>query len=451
MPTIFRNARLFQLDPPSVRLADLAVIGGVITDIRDIAATDAAQPPSARTSDSAASAEIVECAGRVVMPGLVVGHHHLYSALAVGMPPPSATPRDFVEILELIWWKLDRALDDETVYLSALAGAARAALSGVTTIVDHHASPTAIAGSLDHVVRGLSEVGVRGVLCYEITDRNGPDGTRAGLAENDRFLAWCRDHGVGRFAGMVGGHASFTMSDATLAATAELVDAHGAGVHIHVAEDLADEAHCRENFAGEGLVARLERHRIVRDGSLFAHCTHLTPADIARLHAGGATIAHNTRSNMHNAVGYAPIAAMAAGPLVLGTDGMDGDLFAESRTAWFKSLDARAGLPFAAPMGWVAGSARFAGARLGLPALGRLEVGAPADFAVLDYDLPHPMDDTNAAGHWTYGFEARHVTDVMRGGQWTVRGRKLVDASIAQRLHAAGPAIAALWKRFRNL
>ena len=210
----------------------------------------------------------------ILMPGITVGHTHLYSALAAGMPAPVRAPADFVQILEEIWWKLDRALDDEGVRMSALVGAAAAALCGATTIIDHHASPSAITGSLDVVRGSLATVGLRGVLCYEVTDRNGHPGARAGMAENARFLAANRDGGA--FAGLVGAHASFTLGDATLAEIAEIADEFSTGVHIHCAEDPADAQACRAEH-GTGIVERLERFRILREGSVFAHCTHLTP------------------------------------------------------------------------------------------------------------------------------------------------------------------------------
>jgi cytosine/adenosine deaminase-related metal-dependent hydrolase len=240
-------------------------------------------------------------------PGIVCGHHHLYSTLARGMPAPPRTPRNFQEILELVWWRLDCALDLEMIKWSAMLGALEALERGTTAIVDHHASPNAIEGSLSVIADACAEVGVRSLCCYEVTDRNGPDGMRAGLAENERFL-----RSGGR--GLVGAHACFTLCEASLEAVAGLATDLGSGVHIHVCEDRVDQA------AGE----RLET--VARDDWLLAHCVHLD-----RPLRG--TVAHNPRSNMNNAVGYARPARLE-NTVVLGTDGIGGDMLEEFRIAY---------------------------------------------------------------------------------------------------------------------
>ena len=240
-------------------------------------------------------------------PGLVCAHHHLYSALARGMPAPPRVPRDFPEILELVWWRLDRALDLEMIRWSAMLGALEALECGTTAIVDHHSSPEAIEGSLDVIAEACAEVGVRAVCCYEVTDRNGPAGMRAGLAENERFLK-----AGGR--GFVGADACFTLSEATLEAVAGLAADVGAGVHIHVCEDGVDSA------AG----GRLEG--VSTDSWLLAHCVHLD-----RPLRG--TVAHNPRSNMNNAVGYARPARWQ-NTVALGTDGIGADMLEEFRIAY---------------------------------------------------------------------------------------------------------------------
>ena len=220
-----------------------------------------------------------------VTPGLVCGHHHLYSALARGMPAPPTQPTTFLEILEQVWWRLDVALDPETIRWSAMLGAVEALQCGTTAIVDHHESPSYIEGSLSIIAEACAEVGVRTNLCYGVTDRHGPHGAARGLAENERFL-----RAGGR--GMVGVHAAFTCSDDTLHAAAALAADLGVGVHIHVAEGRDDIA------AG----VRLEP--LARDDWWLVHCVFLD-----RTLPG--TIAHNPRSNMNNSVGYAQPATRA--------------------------------------------------------------------------------------------------------------------------------------------
>lgn len=247
-----------------------------------------------------------------VTEGLVCGHHHLYSALARGMPAPPGVAHNFREILELVWWRLDRALDLEMIRWSAMLGALEALERGTTAIVDHHASPNAIEGSLSVIAEACAEVGVRASCCYEVTDRNGPEGAKAGLAENERYL-----RAGGR--GFVGAHACFTLSEESLEAVVGLAADLGRGVHIHVCEDRIDSA------AG----GRLEH--VAREDWLLAHCVHLD-----RPLPG--TIAHNPRSNMNNAVGYAR-PALRENTVVLGTDGIGGDMLEEFRIAYVRNRE----------------------------------------------------------------------------------------------------------------
>ncbi len=246
--------------------------------------------------------------------GLVCAHHHLYSALARGMPAPPATPTNFIEILELVWWRLDMALDEHTIEWSAKLGALEALERGCTGIIDHHESPNAIDGSLSIIADACAEVGVRVNCAYGITDRHGPDGAAAGLAENERFLA---DGGRG----MVGLHAAFTCSDDTIAAAAELAANHGVGVHVHVAEGPTDTW---QQLQGQ-----------TTDDWWLIHGVHL-PDD----HGLSGTIVHNPRSNMNNAVGYArPNRFSASNPIALGTDGIGADMLDEFRVAYVRARE----------------------------------------------------------------------------------------------------------------
>ena len=244
-----------------------------------------------------------------VTPGLVCAHHHLYSALARGMPAPPKQPTDFLSVLEQIWWRLDAALDDEMIRWSAMLGALEALECGTTAIIDHHESPNAIEGSLSIIAEACEAVGVRVSCAYGVTDRHGVDGARRGLAENERFL---RAGGHG----MVGVHAGFTCSDETLANAAGVAADLGVGVHIHVAEGIDDVS------AGERLSG------LATEDWLIVHCVHLD-----RELPG--TIAHNPRSNMNNSVGYArPL--RFSNPIVLGTDGIGADMLEEFRLAYVR-------------------------------------------------------------------------------------------------------------------
>ncbi len=275
-------------------------------------------------------------AATAITPGLVCSHHHLYSALARGMPAPPRTPSRFAEILELVWWRLDRALDLTMLEWSAKLGALEALEAGCTAIVDHHESPNAIEGSLDVIAASCAEVGVRVSCCYGVTDRHGLDGARRGLVENERFLA------AGGL-GYVGVHAAFTCSDETLAAAADLACRHGVGVHIHVAEGMID-ANASERLAGLGDERWLLVHGVHLQpghGQTQRGPTQRGPTQHGQTQHGGTqhglagTIVHNPRSNMNNAVGYGnPVKFGDSNPVALGTDGIGADMLEEFRLAY---------------------------------------------------------------------------------------------------------------------
>ncbi len=253
-------------------------------------------------------------------PGLVCAHHHLYSALARGMPPPPAVATDFQGILEQIWWRLDTALDLEMIRWSAMLGALEALEAGTTAIIDHHESPNAIEGSLDAIAEACAEVGVRVLPAYGITDRHGADGARRGLEENRRFIE------AGN-RGLVGIHAAFTCTDESLRAAAELAQELGVGVHIHVCEGVGD------------IDAPQRLEGLTHDDWLLSHCVHL-PTD----HTLRGTILHNPMSNLNNAVGYADPARFS-NPVALGTDGIGGNVIEAFRLAYVmqRSVDVTCG------------------------------------------------------------------------------------------------------------
>jgi len=423
------------LDPPSVWRANIVVL------------EDGRIGAVSRRDGRYARGEWIDGSGCLVIPGNVCAHHHLYSALARGMPYRLQPPSNFVEILRRVWWRLDRALDPGSVWASAISGAADAVLAGTTTIVDHHASPNAIEGRLDAIAGALSDVGARMVLCYEVTDRDGPELAAAGLEESRRHLK--EDVGWGLIRGMVGAHASFTLSEETLAACVELARSADVGIHIHVAEDEADERDSLARF-GQRVVERLADAGALTERSLLAHCVHVDEREIDLIRQSGAWVAHNARSNMNNRVGRAPVGALGE-RVALGTDGIDGDMVAESKAAYRR---AREDDPSIGP-GWalarLAAGAAFAGQVFGEPLLGRIERGAPADLVVLEYNPPTPITAENLAAHWIFGLSARHVRDVVIGGKVVVRDRRLARVDEADLRARAREAAERLWARMDEI
>jgi putative selenium metabolism protein SsnA len=421
------------ISPPAVDAADLLIQDG------RVAATGAEARDAAR----------LDCSGCLVVPGNVCAHTHLYSALARGMPYRLAAPRTFLDILRRVWWRLDRALDPATIRASALAGGMDALLAGTTTLVDHHASPASVDGSLDIVADALAELGIRSVLCYETSDRDGPATAAAGLAENARFLAVV-DGGRRPLArGMVGAHASFTLSPETLAGCADLARQRAVALHIHVAEDAADERDAEARF-GVRVAARLAAVGALDRRSLLAHGVHLDQGEVELVRAAGATVVHNARSNMNNSVGRTPLAALGE-RVALGTDGLGADMFEEGRAAYFRRREEDVETGMAWPLDRLAEGARVAGEAFGEPLLGRLEPGAPGDVVVLRYPAVTPLDPATLAAHWLFGLGSGAVRDVIVGGELVVRNARPVRVDADAIAAGTRAAAAGLWRRLDTI
>jgi putative selenium metabolism protein SsnA len=429
---LLQHAVCVTLTPRSVESTDLRIRGGVIVE-------------RGRRLTPKRGEEVYDLAGRVVMPGLVCAHTHLYSSLSRGMPMPARTPANFLEILRKIWWKLDRALDEESIYYSALAGALDAARCGTTTIIDHHASPSFIAGSLDIIKEAVAKIGTRGVLCYEVTDRGGKKKRDQGLDENERFIRANKKNGL--FRGLVGAHASFTLSDESLRLCGEMASRYDTGVHIHAAEDMHDEYHAWETHDCS-VIERLARFQILRKGSILAHCVHPSSRDIAIARAAGCSLVHNPRSNMNNRVGYAPIHLFGKQG-ALGTDGFPADMFEESKFAFHKRQDSHMPQPVDV-LSLLDGGQRAVSGIFG-GAFGTLAAGAAADLVVLDYQAPTPMTQKNCGGHFLFGMQSSMVESVMTAGKWIVKDRAVVGIDADAVYEKARRAAKKLWKRMEKL
>jgi cytosine/adenosine deaminase-related metal-dependent hydrolase len=419
---ILRGGELLHLDPPRVERADIRIQG---TEIVEIGA-DLAGP------------DVKDVSHLQVMPGLVCGHTHLYSALACGMPVRPGTPRDFPDMLARVWWHLDQALDAESIEVSGLVGGLAALRAGVTTVVDHHASPNHILGSLELLDGALDQVGLRRVLAYEVTDRGGPERALAGLKAHEGLLG----QQDAMRAVMVGAHANFTLSEDTLRRCGELAREAGVGIHIHLAEAEEDQA-----AVGEDLVERMERLGALVPGSLMAHGVHLDASQLQRLEQAGCWLAHQPRSNMNNAVGHAPLQRFGRDTL-LGTDGIGADMFAEVQAGFFRGNEAGAGW---SPERWLqalAAGARFASARLGVT-LGRIEPGAQADLVLLRPAVGAPLRTHNLASSFIFMLSSALVEEVLVGGTSRLRAGLPTGLDAGELQVRAASATQALWERMR--
>ncbi len=394
----------------------------------------------------------IDLGGRVVMPGLVCGHDHFYSGLSRGILARIAPATDFVSTLQNLWWRLDRALDEATIRASATVCAMEAVKAGCTAVVDHHSSPSFIAGSLETIKKSFETVGLRGVLCYETTDRNGPDGLRAGVAENLDFARLVeserKSRGPGRLVeAMIGGHAPFTLPEEALSALAGAVADTGRGFHIHVAEDSFDTSHSHRAY-GKDPLRRLDEHGLLSEKSLIGHGLFLTPQDREILNARGAFLAHNCRSNMNNHVGYNAELPHVKN-VVLGTDGIGSDMLMEAKFAYFRHRDAGGPLGPGAFMRYLQAGNDVLHGSFG-ESFGRVEQGRKADLLVLDYDAPTPLVRENVAGHALFGMSSRDVNTVIVNGKIVMENRTFrMDAAAA---YAEAQSIArTLWKRMDAL
>ena len=395
-------------------------------------------------------AHYLDADGGLILPGLVNLHHHFYSALARGLDPGVEMP-DFPAILDRLWWRLDRALDRDTIRISARLAAAECVRWGVTTVFDHHASPHVIEGSLDWIADALEEAGLSGVLCYEVTDRNGREGAERGIEENLRFLA--RRRGDARIRGVFGLHASFTLSDETLDEVARRLPADE-GIHIHVAEHPVDDRFSIERFAAAP-IQRLAGRGLLGDRALLAHGIHLEDRDYRAAAGSGATIIHNPESNANNGVGRLDLlrAAGLGCAVGLGTDGMSSSILAALRFAY---LGLRGGAEDPTPgpdsiTGLLSVNARVAGRFLDEPLLGTLAPGAPADVIALACPAPTPLEEANWPGHLVYGATTAPVLHTVARGRVVLGGGRHATPDPAEIAKEARDLAPELWRRFRAL
>ncbi|MCB9837913.1 MAG: amidohydrolase family protein [Phycisphaeraceae bacterium] len=376
-------------------------------------------------------ADVIDCAGRIVTPSFAIAHHHIYSALARGMPAPPRPPENFLEILQLIWWRLDKALDIDMVRACAQAVAIDALRSGVTFIIDHHASPNCAEGSLHAIAEVLDGAGLGHLLCYELSDRDGPDRRDAGLRETGAYL---ESH-----QGLVGLHASFTVSTALLTAAVEMAREFGTGLHIHVAEDEIDQEFCQDNHNCR-VVERLHAAGVLEPTeTVLAHCIHLDDDERAIIADSAAWVSQQSESNQNNAVGALDAGAFPDRTMI-GTDGMHSDALGAARAAFLMAQREEGGM-----------SPRAAYDRLRAVheylASNGFEGDAGNNLVILDYNPPTPITAENWPAHLMYGVSRAHVESVIAGGRLALdRGRcTLIDEESA--LANCREQAARLWEK----
>ena len=401
-------------------------------------------------------AERLDAGGQYVMPGNICAHTHFYGAYARGLAIPGPAPKDFPEILQKLWWRLDKSLTLEDVRASADVMLVDAIRHGTTTLIDHHASPNAIDGSLDVIAESVEKAGARAVLCYEVTDRDGMAKAQAGIRENVRFLQKLASNPLpsARIAATFGLHASLTLSDASLDACRQAAPS-GAGFHIHAAEHEADQY---DSLAKSGMrvIDRLHRRGILGPRSIVAHAVHVDAREVNLLAQSGAWVTHQPRSNMNNGVGVAYVESlMRAGvPVCLGTDGFSHTMWEEWKTAyllhkaWNRDPRRMNGMDVAEIGAY--NNAALAGMFFPSAPLGVISPGAHADLIFVDYHPYTPLSADNLPWHIIFGFHESMVTTTIVAGQVLMKDRKLLTLDVEEITQRALRLAPGVWKRFNE-
>jgi putative selenium metabolism protein SsnA len=394
--------------------------------------------------------KVIDAAGKVVMPGFINVHMHFYSTMVRGYGK-AAPSKNFNEILNNLWWRLDKKLTIEDCYYSAMIPLLDAVRHGTTTLIDHHASPFAARGSLGRIAEAVREVGLRASLCYELSDRDGEKIADDGLNENADFIAQCNKANDNQIKALFGLHASFTIGDRTMEKAVALAKNLGVGFHVHTAEAKSDEEHC-EKHHGVRVVERFNKFGILGPKTIAAHCVYVNDHELELLAATGTAVAHNPQSNMNNAVGVADIIKMSSKNILvgLGTDAMTVNMLEEVRSAlWAQHLsksDPSVGFMEALTT-LLVNNARIAN-RYWKPFLGELKEGSVADVILIDYYPPTPLDETTFLGHLAFGLSQSAVNTTIAGGKVLMEDKCLKLDIDEERINAlARKNTIKLWER----
>ena len=375
--------------------------------------------------------KIIDCENKIVTKSFGCGHHHIYSALARGMGAPKKIPENFKEILKYIWWTLDKCLNLEMIEASALAAAIFCAKNGVTFIIDHHASPFAVKDSLFTIAQAFDKVGVSHLLCYELSDRDGEKSKRQGIEEHKNYLNSGKQ-------GHIGLHASFTVGDPLLKEAVALAEKFNTGIHIHVAEDKADQEDCLKDY-GIRVVERLHKFGALNlPKTILSHCIHLNEKEKKLIKNSGVTVVENIESNQNNNVGIANYSSITDNTM-LGTDGMHGDMLRSAKAAFY------AGQSVEQP-GMDTIYNRFRNIHNYIKKSG-FKGDAQNNLVILDYNTPTKVTSHNFLGHFIFGIDSAHVQSVISNGKLIVENKQLTTVNEAEILSYAQEQGLKLWHK----
>jgi len=402
----------------------VAADGRFIKDVGDTAQLKAQYP----------GAEYVDAHGGVIMPGFINAHNHIYSAFSRGLSIKGYNPKNFLDILDGLWWNIDRHLLVEDTYWSAMATYLDCIRNGCTTVFDHHASYGGVKGSLFAIADAAKKLGVRASLCYEVSDRGGEEKMREAVAENTEFIRFSMADKTDMIKGMTGMHASFTLSDKTLELCRENTP-EGIGFHIHVAEGMDDVYDSLKKY-GKRVINRLFDHDLLGEKTVAGHCIHINGIEMDIIKQTETMVVHNPESNMGNAVGIPPCMEMMRRGILLGlgTDGYTNDMLESEKVANIIHKHALCD-PNAAwsevPRMLFANNAAIASRSFGI-SLGALEPGAAADIVVSDYDPLTSMTADNCDSHILFGMSGRSIATTVINGSIKMKNRELIGVDAGE-------------------
>ena len=392
-------------------------------------------------------AEFIDAKGGVIMPAFINTHEHIYSAMARGLSIKGYNPKGFLDILDGQWWTIDRHLTLEQTKYSAVETLISCIRNGVTTVFDHHASFGQIGGSLFTIADVAKELGVRACLCYEISDRDGMDKARESVMENAEFIRYALKDDTDMIAGMMGMHAQFTISDATM----ELAAANKpdeVGYHIHVAEGIEDLHDCLKKY-GKRIVDRLMDFNILGEKTLLGHCIYINPHEMDLIKDTNTMVVHNPESNMDNACGCPPTMELVHRGILtgLGTDGYTHDMLESYKVAnvlhKHHLCDANAAWG-EVPKMLFENNAAIANRYFKTP-LGVLKEGAAGDVIVVDYNPPTQLDASNINGHILFGMTGRDVVTTVANGRVLMKDREIKVIDVEEAMAKCREESAKLW------
>lgn len=392
-------------------------------------------------------AEFIDAKGGVIMPAFINTHEHIYSAMARGLSIKGYNPKGFLDILDGQWWTIDRHLTLEQTKYSAVETLISCIRNGVTTVFDHHASFGQIGGSLFTIADVAKELGVRACLCYEISDRDGMDKARESVMENAEFIRYALKDDTDMIAGMMGMHAQFTISDATM----ELAAANKpdeVGYHIHVAEGIEDLHDCLKKY-GKRIVDRLMDFNILGEKTLLGHCIYINPHEMDLIKDTNTMVVHNPESNMGNACGCPPTMELVHRGILtgLGTDGYTHDMIESYKVAnvlhKHHLCDANAAWG-EVPKMLFENNAAIANRYFKTP-LDVLKEGAAGDVIVVDYNPPTQLDASNINGHILFGMTGRDVVTTVANGRVLMKDREIKVIDVEEAMAKCREESAKLW------